>query len=574
MPSTLGFRLTFEVPHWYAIVSGTIIILLLFSRSRRRLSLRFAPWINRHVFMPLSLWHLTRLQVAQASAYLVLNVLTLSVFIRSAAEVGQRAAVLCTFNMIPLFTTGRVLATILNISIWTYDLWHNAIGLVVVVQGLIHGGISISTRSVQLRSYTVTGWVVSLTILLLLFTSVPIVRRRLKGLFGLLHGMLATASLATLAIHVLPLGLGTSTVQIFVAGALLLVGMCWRLLLLLRRGRATKIETIGASQDMSCVKVTLRDAIRPYPGMYFHLYLSGTPLRNRLAGTPTPAFFWSEGTAAKDIHFLVRDPSTKPLSMRLEGPYGNNLHLEEYDSVLLFAESTGVSSIMPYALHLLHRRRHDQREKERLQGPLRGGSQTNLARTIGKLSDVIFYGDKTRRVEFILALRTNDDIYWCREQLSELMNLGSSQQRLICGRIFTFQGDDLGMSIPHSLQDRWKIHTIGRMQLEQSFKVYLDACAFSPGSKVTVVSGSPAFANTVRQLVLNSSYTRMDFKETDFSPDVAHHSVRSVNLARGAQDPRRTSRVRLRNTPRIALSDIKVVHTKPLDGQTAHIYNA
>ncbi|RYO96648.1 hypothetical protein DL764_007429 [Monosporascus ibericus] len=163
----------------------------------------------------------------------------------------------------------------------------------------------------------------------------------------------------------------------FVAAGVWVVSTLFRLVLYHLRWRQS--ATAGQSftvQGATHLEVDLKKAIRPYPGMYFYIYFSGLPIRYKHQGFPMVSFFWDASkdvTVTKKLYFLMRDQHPIPVSnpdrriarISLEGPYGTNLYLESYETVILLAESIGLAGVLPYALDLVQRRRHDKWLRER-----------------------------------------------------------------------------------------------------------------------------------------------------------------------------------------------------------------
>ncbi|KAI1382603.1 uncharacterized protein F4822DRAFT_435412 [Hypoxylon trugodes] len=92
----------------------------------------------------------------------------------------------------------------------------------------------------------------------------------------------------------------------------------------------------------------------------------------------------------------------------LEGPYGKDLRLETYETVILIGEGIGIAGILPYALHLAHRRQHDEKFKT-----------TNTP----------LYKDVTRKVDLLWKLDKDEEENWRKDQLTEIMHLDAKKVR-------------------------------------------------------------------------------------------------------------------------------------------------
>ncbi|KAF4331947.1 NADPH oxidase [Fusarium beomiforme] len=80
--------------------------------------------------------------------------------------------------------------------------------------------------------------------------------------------------------------------------------------------------------------------------------------------------------------------------LRLDGPYGKDLKLHTFETVVLTAKGLGISGVLPFALHLAARRRHDN------------GLRDKSAR-LRDSSEPVF-GDLSRNVDLIWWLEHDD----------------------------------------------------------------------------------------------------------------------------------------------------------------------
>jgi NAD(P)H-flavin reductase len=77
--------------------------------------------------------------------------------------------------------------------------------------------------------------------------------------------------------------------------------------------------------------------------------------------------WWDNSAQAKTLFFLVQlrdglswDLATRNLvrSVILDRPYGKDLKLKDYKTVLLFAKGIGIAGVLTYTLSLVERRNH------------------------------------------------------------------------------------------------------------------------------------------------------------------------------------------------------------------------
>ncbi|KAH7031036.1 uncharacterized protein B0I36DRAFT_117849 [Microdochium trichocladiopsis] len=97
-------------------------------------------------------------------------------------------------------------------------------------------------------------------------------------------------------------------------------------------------------------------------------------------------------------------------SVMLEGPYRYDLRLQQYENVSLAAKGVGIAGILPNALDLVNRRRHDAR--------VRSAEATRK----------VMFRDMTRRVDLFWVLDHNSQQKWLRQELKALQALDSGDE--------------------------------------------------------------------------------------------------------------------------------------------------
>ncbi|RSL89657.1 hypothetical protein CEP52_014849 [Fusarium oligoseptatum] len=326
---------------------------------------------------------------------------------------GRRAALAAVLNLIPVILGGRTchIADFLGLSLQFYYLVHHWLARLALLQTLVHAGIYIR----QQERWTVQsgmGLAAMLLFMLITCSSIFYIRKRHEVMFVWCHKALAYLSLSFLLAHLwlVPLdrhiaGIEPDTEQM--AGGINLKA-------------STKIDT-GAYR----VKFRLPTDIRIYPGAYFYIFYNQKSFWRRQLGVPMMVYtwsmpdqtYWSDGKSlVSELTFLVEDrPSLAPLflgtSITIDGPYGRDLRLDEYDHVFLLAEGIGISAVIPFAFALASRRQHDRLQKQSAHG--------SEARTANRQLHL----DKTRRVTLIWAMNEGSQLEWAREEINRLMDL-------------------------------------------------------------------------------------------------------------------------------------------------------
>ena len=120
------------------------------------------------------------------------------------------------------------------------------------------------------------------------------------------------------------------------------------------------------------VELTLQRSLSFVPGQYGYLYL---PEIRRFQSHPFVIAWWDDslrevnsGQTKTTLSFLIEPQKgiTEKLLRRtsvrgviFDGPYGQHLHLDEYDNVTLVAQGIGIAGILPHVRHLSKRRFHE-----------------------------------------------------------------------------------------------------------------------------------------------------------------------------------------------------------------------
>ena len=133
-------------------------------------------------------------------------------------------------------------------------------------------------------------------------------------------------------------------------------------------GLARKIGDLVNFNDGYLCQVSTEVPVRPYPGCYFYIYFHHVAILDRFYGFPTPLYSWEPtldgiGDPEKEestcLQFLVDSrflDKSRISRVSMAGPYGRNIHVERFETVLLIAEGMGIAGIVPFALDLARRK--------------------------------------------------------------------------------------------------------------------------------------------------------------------------------------------------------------------------
>jgi predicted ferric reductase len=241
-----------------------------------------------------------------------------------------------------------------------------------------------------------------------LLSSLYFVRRFMFELFLKIHLLLALIAMGSLLWHLLP---GNFVKVLFPTIALFLwvSNMLYQLYF---GGRAhqvfiTKLYTESNYQNISAIKLklVLKQPIIIKPGQYLYLrILSDLQSQDRFQAHPFMIAWWDElapvetskrevsvaSSSAKDFRgedeSLIHHAKAKSLtfliqpqrglsarlamqssirSVAFDGPYGQDLHLERYETVMLVAQGIGIAGVLPYAHHLTNWKFHKNKSHKR-----------------------------------------------------------------------------------------------------------------------------------------------------------------------------------------------------------------
>lgn len=328
---------------------------------------------------------------------------------------NQNIANLAVVNLVPLFLGGRTStqADNLGIALPVYQFAHHWLARTFAVQALLHGGLRFSEASSIGRTVRV---VTAGLIVISLVTSLLPVRRWIPTFFRWLHLALSLSTLCGVGSHVVLMDnsfLSFPLVLCFVAGAFLTVAWIVRLSRQLYRGGAEVVQC-DVLDDAVRIWVRVRHGIPTRPGIYFYLRFPSLPLRARFQSRLLPVAFWKTASrgSTRDISFLI--PHSRglrsylrpgsPLRIRLDGPYGEQFGLGQYELVVLVADGEGIAGVISLALSILSRRMWDEEDKSQ-------GLHSKL------------YCDKTWKVDLVWKLQDNAQAEWASSYFNALSEI-------------------------------------------------------------------------------------------------------------------------------------------------------
>ncbi|CAK7237495.1 hypothetical protein SBRCBS47491_009996, partial [Sporothrix bragantina] len=380
-----------DVSQWYAIVfssllaSAAVVYLFIFAASRvttatwvRKLACRNVPAVLQGSDM--AAW----LDYAVLFVFLLANVLVLAIGNRDAADFVRRSASLSLANLVPLFLGSQMnsVANVLGLRLRAYSRMHRWLGRVAVVEGLVHMIAAVVLHKPDVRQRADVAGIIA-AIALFTIAASGVLRQRLHELFLILHFVLYVAATASVFVHSrVTTASAYPAICLLVAISLLSATSALRVGLVLYRSVPYKqrppnrasVRTVafktrnGADivlSDVVHVHVELARPWRLQAGQYANLWIPGVSPTSFAQLHPFYVAWWYRKEDKDYAMFIVQTKrgftrslaahrdDTEPMLAAVEGPYGKQLHLDDYGTVLLMATGIGIAAQLPYVSQLL-----------------------------------------------------------------------------------------------------------------------------------------------------------------------------------------------------------------------------
>lgn len=372
-----------DLSNYYGVALLCVLGLLVLRRSFCYLRVAghiFTKPIRLAVLVPRGSWssiNVTFWKASALSAFIAGNAIVL-VFV----DARKSLATISIMNMVPLYLGGRtnVFIDALDVPLHTYYFSHYWLGRIFIVQALAHAGIKLSIHTLALADPSgVLGFVATIITVLLLVTSVPWFRRRSYLVFAWLHFFFSLGCLGSILGHIyfVPRPIASLTSLLCLAsGCLMCLSAIYCFVRMVCFGRAEVVRSEAAGSALQ-IWIRARHSIKTQPGTYFYISFLNIPLRFKSQNSMRLVIFWNSndrGTTREFSFFLCdSNPVAKAvghllqkehtLKVKLDGPYGKELQLKDYGLVMLLAEGAGIAGLLPFALSLLFRRKHDADDK-------------------------------------------------------------------------------------------------------------------------------------------------------------------------------------------------------------------
>ncbi|TVY13064.1 Ferric/cupric reductase transmembrane component 7 [Lachnellula arida] len=516
-----------NLSQWYAVSIAAITASLLLYRvgsvSSTFLVSRFQFVMLKHVAYPLLVqrryWGaVTRLNGALVGSFIIINGFCMGLGIKNTSDLIVRSGTMASINLIPLFLGGRtsMFANFLGISLHTYYLAHHWIGRVVIVQALLHVSLVLASgKPWTFDSSQISAISSASALALILLLSLFFIRRIMYEVFLKIHMLLAFVAVWALLLHLLPTRSGQA---IFPVVSLSL----WALNAILRLARMAYYNLGGrrpsrmgqasiahffegeGENNVTAMRITvrLRRPLAIQPGQYVYLFLTDMGLRRRFQAHPYVITWWDDSKAAMNLYFLVQPHNgisselvarNSVGSVTIDGPYGKDLHLENYETVILIAKGIGIAGLLPYIRHMTYRRLSKDKAHEAYRRGL-----------------------ITRKIDIFWVLEDNCQQEWLADWILELQQR-DSEKLLLTFSCFYPHKKTQPTPVPADLHWRFLYQQKALPIIENLMVKQIQR---SPGRTKVATCGSSEFSASIRSIVLKSmsSYHNVEFAETEYQP--------------------------------------------------------
>ena len=355
--------LDLDIHEYFAIALWSLIcLLIIFYLFRKQLPLlKYALVYLAHVRIPVI--HYVLPEIGGVILYHSANAIVFRLEGRSSSQF------FAIVNLGLLYLGGRtsLIANSIGISFRTYYLAHYAVATAVVALSVIH-----TTQAMELGSFdkfqAASGWLVFgllgfcliLPIFHLMFHSAGHAGHYIS--FRIHHILFSSFVLISLGWHLWTVSTRFSFawVMLFSTGLLWMFSIALRLLKWY--GYRSARMTIQGPENAKITRLSVDtgSTVPALPGSYFYVNIPGQ------RGVCVPVAWWTDDVNGSIRHFDIlvnREMKSAPLRPGLSGPYGGDLSMGAFETLILAGEGIGIAGILPFALSLLSRKKRDKQNK-------------------------------------------------------------------------------------------------------------------------------------------------------------------------------------------------------------------
>ncbi|KAH9905233.1 ferric reductase transmembrane component 3 [Xylariomycetidae sp. FL2044] len=403
-----------DVPDWYALALGSLVASSIFAWlllsifpivksavDRQVIKLLAHPRLSTYVH---ALDRVVTLGTVSLLILLIVNIFALSLHVHTVSEFMYRSGLVSSISLVPLFLGGQmnIIASRCGISLRTYTGMHRWLGRTAILDGLLHAVVALADRS-QTKKATISGAAIAAACAFLGILLSGLLRRHWYEIFIYLHLFLVVAATATIYTH-MPTHvmdaparylLVALCLQIFMGGlryGQILYRNSWHLMpdhrasiriISYKQSGRHSISGDGvpspradiALSDAVHVHVRLARAWTPRAGQYIYLCVPGASRTSIAQLDPLYVAWWYQESGSTCVVLIVQKQrgfserlfthrgggssidgeadSGSQMKAFVEGPYGRELPLDLYGTVLLIASGIGIAGQLSYVAQLL-----------------------------------------------------------------------------------------------------------------------------------------------------------------------------------------------------------------------------
>ncbi|CRK11329.1 hypothetical protein BN1708_010134, partial [Verticillium longisporum] len=513
---------------WYALAIGgplstsiVVNLALLTFNALRYLThgnlLHYLSWktISRSTRL---LRRITWLRLMLAVLFIAANAVPLAVGVHDVSGFVRRSGVLSVVNMAPLFlgTQMNVIASGCGLSLRALVALHRWLGIMAIVQGLTHTAVALSTESsTDVGKFSDTSGIVVASIMVAIpLTS--IIRRRTYEMFAAVHFGLAVCAGVFVYLHN-PTSdvLGAPKRYIVAAGGCL--GLVWliRLSMMVYRNvqlgaPSSRVAVRTITFELGETSIPVEDAVhihirlpRPWnirAGQYVYLTVPAVSHTAVVQSHPFYIAWWyrvndddyivliaqkRQGFTQKIFHMKDNKLTNNYRSRAfIDGPYGQDMNLDAYDNVVLFATGIGIA-----------------------------GQLSHVAQLLRSYYDC---GVKTKRVTLFWQVDAEIQLGWVADRMQQLLELDEKSQVLHI-YLFVVGGFVSREASVTDFVNRGKRIVVTYKDMDAA---YLTDAELGQHGGRTVIS-HPQIVDRVRDVVQRRGDAKVRLTCLDFGPDSA-----------------------------------------------------
>ncbi|KAM7184569.1 hypothetical protein V8F33_012905 [Rhypophila sp. PSN 637] len=223
-----------------------------------------------------------------------------------------------------------------------------------------------------------------------------------------------------------------------------------------------------------------------------------------------PVVWWELDATdyTKEVSFLLphtevvlplKDQSAS-LRVCLDGPYGQEIAISQYGTVILAADGGGIAGVLPFALSLVSRKKHDIQAKS---------SQSHS-----------LYCDEVRKVDIYWKLDNYTQVNWTLDYFHTLANLGKATRKIFQMWVIYPGNPPIETGLPK--EPNW-IPVSGSEGHRISDAIQSESRR-TPGKTIVITSGSAEFTKEMRNIVrANNTQGRIvKFCELEYRPSTTY----------------------------------------------------